>query len=335
MGQSDGSAVKGLTREDLDRLKGKTVVASVSGGKDSAYLSLLLHEAGIEHQRIFMDVGWEHPRTYEYLRGPLTAKLGPILELRAEVHFTANEVNRILTAIDDLPLVSAQFWAGSPMVAMCLKKSLFPMGAKKRWCTDLLKKDVAFRHFETLIDGGAEVVNCIGIRAAESEMRARDLRWEPLEWSRRNGQHYDCDVFRPALDATIGDVVAMHQRHGLAPNPLYLQRGIERVGCAPCVNERKESLRTLADTLPERIDLLRELETAVTRLAAIRLAGQEIRSENWHDPAWFVVSGKGCVPIDKMVEWSRTLRGGKHEDRSLQLFPNLNDGCMRWGLCER
>ena len=63
----------------------RTVVASVSGGKDSAALSLFLSEQGIQHRRVFMDTGWEHPLTYEYLRGPLTDKLGPIEEIRAVV----------------------------------------------------------------------------------------------------------------------------------------------------------------------------------------------------------------------------------------------------------
>ena len=64
--------------EILTRLNGRRVVASVSGGKDSAAMSLYLHELGIDHDRVFLDTGWEHPDTYEYLRGELTAKLGPI-----------------------------------------------------------------------------------------------------------------------------------------------------------------------------------------------------------------------------------------------------------------
>jgi 3'-phosphoadenosine 5'-phosphosulfate sulfotransferase (PAPS reductase)/FAD synthetase len=66
-----------------DRINGRRVVASISGGKDSAAMSLYLAELGIDHDRVFLDTGWEHDLTYEYLRGPLTAKLGPIVELRA------------------------------------------------------------------------------------------------------------------------------------------------------------------------------------------------------------------------------------------------------------
>ena len=65
-------------------LAGRRVVASVSGGKDSAALSLWLTEQGIDHDRVFLDTGWEHPWTYEYLRGDLTRAIGPIIELRGE-----------------------------------------------------------------------------------------------------------------------------------------------------------------------------------------------------------------------------------------------------------
>jgi len=68
-------------------LKGRVVVLSVSGGKDSAAAALHLRELGIEHIRVFADTGWEHAATYEYLRGPLTDLLGPITEVRGLLGF--------------------------------------------------------------------------------------------------------------------------------------------------------------------------------------------------------------------------------------------------------
>lgn len=70
------------TEELVARINGRRIVASISGGKDSAAMSLYLTELGIEHDRVFCDTGWEHPETYDYLRGPLTQKIGPIIELQ-------------------------------------------------------------------------------------------------------------------------------------------------------------------------------------------------------------------------------------------------------------
>lgn len=64
------------------RLENAVVVASVSGGKDSAAMSLYLTEQGIEHRRVFADTGWEAAETYDYLRGPLEQKLGRIHPIR-------------------------------------------------------------------------------------------------------------------------------------------------------------------------------------------------------------------------------------------------------------
>ena len=39
-----------------------------------------------------------------------------------------------------------------------------------------------------------------------------------------------------------------------------------------------------------------------------------------------------CVPIDEVIEWSMTSRGGKQ----FELFAatQQESGCMRWGMCE-
>jgi hypothetical protein len=63
----------------LERLNGRRVVASISGGKDSAAMGLWLMEQGIEYDRVFADTGWEHPLTYEYLCDPRLGEPSPDL----------------------------------------------------------------------------------------------------------------------------------------------------------------------------------------------------------------------------------------------------------------
>lgn len=285
-----------------ERIGDRLVVASVSGGKDSAALSLWLHEQGIEHERVFLDTGWEHPATYEYLRGELTRVVGPIREVRAPLG----------------------------MADLCRKKGMFP-SRTRRFCTQELKVRPMIAFLRTLEH---DHVNCVGIRAEESEARAKLTEWE---WA----EGFDCETWRPLLRWTEQDVIDIHRRHGLSPNPLYL-RGASRVGCFPCIFSRKSEIRWMADLYPERIDEISALEAQVGAAAEARqeAKGTTLAAQGYNRPCFFQASGAlrsegqdgRCVPIDEVVEWSRTSRGG----RQFELFAadDRDAGCMRWGMCD-
>jgi len=301
------SAREALRGEILARLNGRHVVASISGGKDSAAMSLYLAELGIPHERIFLDTGWESDLTYEYLSGELARVLGPIK------------------------------WIAAPrkMEELIRHKGMFPSRVR-RFCTTDLKVLPMARYLRTLMDAGADVVNTIGIRAAESEARARMPEWEDSQ------QTFDCEVWRPILSWSEQDVIAIHKRHGLQPNPLYLL-GASRVGCWPCVYARKSELRLLAETDPKRVVRLRLLEEEIGAQATERAAreGRQLTGP----PTWFpnrlstrLANGKrdgSCWPIERVIAWSRSApRYGMSATADEFLLASQQDGCMRWGLCE-
>lgn len=315
------------SQESLGRLAGKTIVANISGGKDSTAMSLWLHEHGIAHRRVFADTGWEHPKTYEYIRDVLTPKLGPIDWVRGE----------------------------RQMVELIKAKGMFP-SRQRRFCTEELKVKPITEHMLS-ITGPA--VTAIGIRADESQARASLPEWEGgLDLGAR-------EIWRPLIRWSEDEVIEAHRRNGVPPNPLYLM-GASRVGCWPCINARKEELRVIGTKDPGRIEDIRKLEAEVAELAGQRherdrltwaaspdpepdrgnaeahkrWAQKKRRLESpFHPPAFF--QGKmidkrtgdyPCWPIDEVVRWTRTSRGG----RLLQLFaPDSDSGCMRWGLCDQ
>lgn len=311
---------------DIHRLiaDGHEVIASVSGGKDSTATFLHLREQGIAATPVFMDTGWEHADTYAYLRGPLTDAIGPITWLRAEVDLPPD---REAMAQE----IEGMLGHYSAMVRLCLRKTGFP-ARKMRWCTDELKRGAMAAWLATQ---ASDSVSAVGIRAEESEARAKMPEWE---WSDK----LDMWTWRPIIRWTLDDVIAIHARHGLAPNPLYL-RNASRVGCWPCIFSSKSEIRAVADHDPVRVDVIRRLEEMVAELYQ---RPESERALNEHGdpylpPTWFQHNSERTPemadtgyawPIDRVIEWSRTKRGGKQ----IELFAaaDRDAGCMRWGLCD-
>lgn len=282
----------------LERLAGRRVVASLSTGKDSAAMSLYLTEQGIEHDRVFCDTAWEAAEVYEHLEY-LRQRLGPITVLRGP----------------------------ETMEELCERKGMFP-SRTRRFCTEELKVKPLIAYLNDRVASGEDIVNAVGIRAGESKARAKMPEWE---WSR----DFDCEVWRPLIRWCEQDVIDIHTRHALRPNPLYLA-GASRVGCFPCIFERKAGLRFIAENRPEQIVRIRRLEGRVQAVAAARAAS---RGEPVRNPPTFFQApirneqGKRPgMPIDQVVAWSKTARGGRQEE----LFAGgaAEEGCMRWGLCE-
>lgn len=261
------------------------IVASVSGGKDSTALMLALREAEIPFRAVFADTAWEAPETYAYL-DVLRSKVGPI----------------------DVVGVAG----GMP--AKIRARAGFPTRLG-RWCTQELKL-APLREYHDRVEAetGRETVSAVGVRAQESSRRALYAEWEDsAEW----GGY----VWRPLLAWTVEDVIAIHRRHGVPLNPLYL-RGHDRVGCYPCIFSQKEEIRLIAEHAPERIDEIAALERECEALRVERNAEKPGRYA-WAEATFF--HGR-IAHIAEVVAWSRTSRGG----RQLPLLqPPPTGGCMR------
>lgn len=180
--------------------------------------------------------------------------------------------------------------------------------ARMRWCTPELKLEPFKAAVERLKEED-EVTVVLGIRAEESEERAK---MPEREWS----DFYDCEVWRPIIDWTLEQVFAEHHTYGLPIHPLY-KLGAERVGCWPCVKAGKDELALLGRLDPDRVEEIRVLEKETdTTMFCLERTRKGVRE---YLP----------TPIDGVIAWARTSRGGL----KLALFPEPS-GCARWGLCE-
>lgn len=299
------------------------VIGSVSGGKDSTAMALHLKELGHDYKLVFADTGWEDEKTYDYVRNVLPKVLGPIEWVRTEIELD-DEREQIALEFEE------RLGFYSPMVRSCLRKRIFP-SRMVRWCTFNLKVDPLKRYMRAMDE---KIINAVGIRAEESVSRAKMPMREPQP-------SFKCDVWRPLLHWSLDDVIAIHHRHGIRPNPKYLE-GSERVGCWPCIYARKSEIRQFAFD-EKRVQILSDLEKAVT---AIQNADREAKGKDPIPPNGWFQSRNGFItdetgrrwkdglrwPIEKVIDWSRTSRGGKQ----VELFATVaaESGCVRWGLCE-
>lgn len=281
--------------------------ANVSGGKDSTAMCLWLKEQGIEYRAVHQWTGWEHPDTVAYLRDTLPDHIGPIkvhsrepdLDARREEY--AAELEALLT------------WR-SPFVRWVLRWGMFPSNVT-RFCTKEIKVFAARDVYRAAHERGELPTAVVGIRAAESARRAT-LPERELSTT------LDCMVWRPLLSWTEQDVIDIHRRHNVPPNPLYL-RGSRRVGCWPCIHANKTDLRLIGE---ERIAVIERFEAIMEELKPDKTP------RFFRAPSVLRDGGDGAT-IRRVIEWSKTARGGRELDRQATL-PGFNDGCLRWGMCD-
>lgn len=218
---------------------------------------------------------------------------------------------------------------GIAFLDMAMLHGRFP-GTRTRFCTDELKLQPLMAVKRPLLDEGVSIVSWIGERADESKARA-EKPW--LE--RQRHEHASEFLYRPVLNYTALDVLALRERHGLRHNPLY-RMGMTRVGCMPCIMAKKGELREIAERFPEVIDRLEEWERIAGAVARRVIAGGAITT---FFPAPSVPGDKDDhtrAAIRKAVEWSRTSRGG----RQLDLLEFAGRGTdphqcsSSYGLCE-
>lgn len=332
----------------IERCKAKDTknIASVSGGKDSLAQCLEAVENDVPHERVFADTGHEHAQTMEYL-DYLEDKLGPITRVKADFtrqiegkrHFIAERwptslveecgmspdeaAERVAQALEILKPT------GIPFLDLCMWKGRFP-STKARFCSLELKHDtVRDQVVKPALDEFDEVVLWQGVRAQESPDRAKLPVWEE-DADKTPGLH----VFRPILNWKHEDVFAIAKRHGIKPNPLYLQ-GCSRVGCMPCIHARKSELAEIFQRWPEEIERVAKWERLV---AACSRRGNSTFFPTTHDPRRaekrievITLDGYG---IETYRDWALTTRGGAQFD----LLAAANDktvcSSIYAGVCE-
>lgn len=283
-------------KDNFAWLNDRPLFVSMSGGKDSTALALHLKSHKIKFTPVFLDTGWEHQATYDYISDILEPMFGKFTVLRNEKLFS-----------DDAE------WKGGMEQAIRDNK-MFPSGVAK-FCTRLLKV-VPIQNFYAEIRSslGKKPINAIGIRAEESRNRSQMSEFEEQD---------EATVWRPLIKWTQDDVIAIHSKNSVTPNPLYL-KGASRVGCYPCIFARKHEIRYIALADPDRIDYIDSLEKRVNDLR-----GEERRSATFFKSR---ALDKTPMFIRDIVAWSRNARGISYElDDQEELE---EEGCMRWGLCE-
>lgn len=275
--------------------KGDKYLLSVSGGKDSTAMILYLKEIAVDPKLIdyvFMDTGWEDVKTYEYL---------DYLENELDI-----KINRIRSNIKVKPeheeiyeeCLSVMGRDYSDFVALILYKGMFPSGYAQ-FCTGELK----VKPFQELLDSrDYQAISCVGIRREESLRRSTYEEWEFNE-------SFNFWVWRPLIEFTEKQVIDIHHRHNVKPNPLYL-KGAHRVGCYPCIQSNKKEMSAFP-TDHSHIKVLRILE--------------EFHSKRRDKPVTFFKGGT----IQEVLNWSQTAYGGKQ----LFLFNPHERTCEKWGMC--
>lgn len=251
-------------------------ICSVSGGKDSTALYLLMQEFhGNDFYPVFADTGHEHPVTLNYVKNLHVMTGGPEVV--------------IVQADFDKGLKRKGFdKTGYTFLDLCLWKGRAP-STKAQFCTEHLKLwPILFDLQSRFPREEYEWVMHTGIRAGESKRRSK---MQPFSFN----DFFDCLSVLPMLFNSEGFEFEYLESKGVPPNPLYAL-GYGRVGCFPCIHANKEELMLLPDWAWDRLEYY---ETMIGR--------------SWFPPG--IVPGIHIATVAQVREWSKTtprIRGNQY-----------------------
>jgi 3'-phosphoadenosine 5'-phosphosulfate sulfotransferase (PAPS reductase)/FAD synthetase len=313
-------------------------VVSVSTGKDSAATAILALETQPRESLRFVsaDTGNEDAGFLDYLHY-MERTLGIKIDvLRAD--FTdwwwskrkfiaekwelkgvpATDVQRALAIFDRGP-------TGNPYLDLCVIKGRFP-SRRAQFCTQYLKTEPLVEYQMALIESGQcdAVWSWQGVRLDESDSRRTRLQGTGAcvkAFDERGGGIYN---YRPILRWKAEDCFEAHRIAGLEPNPLYLQ-GMTRVGCMPCINAGKDEILEISKRFPGDIDRIEYWESVVAQ------ASKREEASFFPDPTRDAHLDKRG--IRKVVEWSKTQRGGQLMDW-IRITQEPKACQSAYGLCE-
>lgn len=209
--------------------------------------------------------------------------------------------------------------SGNPMLDLCMLKGRFP-SRKAQFCTERLKTEMAVLFQLELIDQGHQVISWQGVRRDESDARRHAKKFErigPRLWA-----------FRPLVDWTAQDVFRYIDMQGGTPNRLYYQ-GMNRVGCMPCINASKEEIREISVRFPDHLKRIDAWEQKVSQCSK---RGFSTFFHKTNDTNGSPASIFSRSKVEKVIEWSRTSRGG----RQFNMFADFAEplACASaYGLC--
>lgn len=328
-------------------------VLGFSGGKDSVATWLyLMRELRLPHVTCtFADTGHESPITYEYIdllardHGLPLVKIQPIIrdiegELRPEKiaqrlpetdprDYFVGELRDGNVVYRSMPVRELEHLWSLPldMERLAIIKRRFPSNTV-RFCTTHLKLCPRRRWLRDNCDL-SQVVGVAGVRAEESTARAKHPVYQFDEFM-------GCPLWLPIHHWSHEEVFDCHRRHGVPPNPLYLQ-GMGRVGCFPCIMARREELVQIALRFPAAMHDLKNMECRVAESA-----GKDVLSffSNTKTPERFhshvcQQSGKSFPDALDVMRWA--LNEPTNGQRMLFEEDHTEDAytcSSQYGLCE-
>lgn len=207
-------------------------VASVSGGKDSVAMLIVMKEQAIQPDYVvFLNTGIELPRQVHYVR----QKLAPWVR-------------------ESFGLDITEIHPKEPF-ALQVKKRGVPFAPAGRWCCRTIKKEPFYLW---LRDKGVKYLDLYLGYAADEEERFKNAKRQVKPYARKFGVKV-VHLHAPLLEAGITEkeALSLTKRHGLY-NGLYDH--FNRTGCYLCPYQSLDDWRALFWNFPRLFNAAKKLE---------------------------------------------------------------------------